>query len=60
MVSPRAGFRLFERVPRVACLPQPFSIEDGTLTPTLKKRRQVIEARYSEVIESLFEGDSGG
>ena len=56
LVSPECGFRVFERVPRITCLEQSFSVEDGTLTPTLKKRRSVIEARYAAQIEALFDG----
>ncbi len=56
LVSPESGFRVFERVPRITCLEQSFSVEDGTLTPTLKKRRAVIEERYAAQIEALFEG----
>ncbi len=55
LVSPECGFRVFERVPKITCLEQSFSVEDGTLTPTLKKRRAVIEARYASQIEALFE-----
>jgi len=45
---------VMERVRRFALLPQPFSIEDGTLTPTLKVRRQTVYERHRELIESLY------
>jgi len=41
-----------ERVLRAVVLARGFSVEDGTLTPTLKLRRHVIEARYGERFES--------
>lgn len=44
----------FEKVKRIALLSSPFTIEDGTLTPTLKLRRKAILERYAEVIEKLY------
>ncbi|MDP8256346.1 MAG: long-chain fatty acid--CoA ligase [Candidatus Alcyoniella australis] len=44
----------FEQIKRFHILPGQFSIEDGTLTPTLKlKRRKIIE-RYSELIDEMY------
>jgi long-chain acyl-CoA synthetase len=54
VVSSERGFRTFEMIGRFACLPTPFSTEDGTLTPTMKKKRRVIEERYAALIASLF------
>ncbi|HEU4711536.1 MAG TPA: long-chain fatty acid--CoA ligase [Pyrinomonadaceae bacterium] len=44
----------YERVRRVALLPDEFTIDGGELTPTLKVKRRVIDERFSEVIESLY------
>ncbi len=57
LVCAERGFRVFERVSRLAYIPRPFSVEDGTLTATLKKKRQVIEHRFQGLIRSLFADD---
>jgi long-chain acyl-CoA synthetase len=43
-----------ERVRRVALLPEEFSIDSGELTPTLKVKRNVIDARYGDRIDELY------
>jgi len=44
----------YERVRRVALLPEEFSIDSGELTPTLKVKRAVIDDRYGELIDELY------
>jgi len=44
----------YERVRRVALLPEEFSIDSGELTPTLKVKRNVIDARYGKLIDELY------
>ena len=44
----------YERIRRVALLPNEFSIDGGELTPTLKVKRQVIDERYHHLIEELY------
>ena len=46
----------YERIRRVALLPNEFSIDGGELTPTLKVKRKVIDERYGELIEDLYRG----
>lgn len=48
------GFRTFEAIHKFALLDEPFSFENGLLTQTLKKKRNVIAERYAEVIEGLY------
>jgi long-chain acyl-CoA synthetase len=43
-----------ERVKRIALLSREFTLERGELTPTLKVKRSVIEARYKDLIDELY------
>jgi long-chain acyl-CoA synthetase len=38
-------------------LPNEFSVETGELTPTLKVKRRIIEEKYGDLIEDIFEED---
>jgi long-chain acyl-CoA synthetase len=44
----------YERVRRVALLPEEFSIDKGEMTPTLKVKRPVIDQKYGQLIDDLF------
>ena len=44
----------YERIRRVALLPNEFSIDGGELTPTLKVKRKVIDERYGDLIDELY------
>jgi long-chain acyl-CoA synthetase len=48
----------FEKVKKVALLEQEFTTESGELTPTLKPRRSVIEKKYANVIDALYEDET--
>ncbi|MEP7233979.1 MAG: long-chain fatty acid--CoA ligase [Ignavibacteriota bacterium] len=45
----------FEKVRRFAILGEPFTLENGIMTPTLKIKRKEVEKRYGELIESLYQ-----
>jgi long-chain acyl-CoA synthetase len=49
-------FAQFEKIKKIALLPREFSIETGELTPKLSVRRRVVEEKYKEVIDRLYEG----
>ena len=44
-----------EKVRQIVLADEPFTIENGTLTPSQKVKRKVVEARYHDVIEALYE-----
>ena len=44
----------YEQIKKHAVLPLMLSIDDGTLTPTLKVKRRVVENQYLDLIESLY------
>jgi long-chain acyl-CoA synthetase len=52
--SVNANLAQFEKLKKFLLSSQPFSMADGSLTPTMKPRRMVIEERFREQIESLY------
>ena len=44
----------FEKVRKFTILEQPFSIESGEMTPSLKIKRKVVEERYKELIDDMY------
>ncbi|HEX8747868.1 MAG TPA: long-chain fatty acid--CoA ligase [Pyrinomonadaceae bacterium] len=44
----------YERVRRVALLPEEFTIDGGELTPTLKVKRRIVDEKYSDLINELY------
>ncbi len=44
----------FERIRRIALLPRDLTIEDGELSPTLKVKRRVVEARFKDLIDAAY------
>jgi long-chain acyl-CoA synthetase len=45
----------FEKIKKVALLENEFTIEGGELTPTLKVKRRVVDEKYRDVIEKLYD-----
>jgi long-chain acyl-CoA synthetase len=56
VASLTASLHDYERVRRVALLPEEFSIDGGEMTPTLKVKRRVIDQKFGALIEELYEG----
>jgi long-chain acyl-CoA synthetase len=44
-----------EQIRAFALLPSDLTIEDGSITPTLKVKRRILEKRYQDLIESMYQ-----
>jgi len=53
-VKDRPGYRADDRIGPFRLIATPFSIEDGTMTQTLKIKRPVVTARYRDMIDGMF------
>ncbi len=49
------GLAKFEQVKKFKLLPKAFSMDEGELTPTQKLRRKVINSRYEDEIEEMYQ-----
>jgi long-chain acyl-CoA synthetase len=46
----------FEKIKKITLIASEFTIEAGELTPTLKVKRRVVEAKYKDVIDRMYQG----
>jgi long-chain acyl-CoA synthetase len=46
----------YETVKQFAILPKDLSIDDGELTPSLKVKRKVVEKKYANLLDKMYEG----
>jgi long-chain acyl-CoA synthetase len=53
-VKDRPGYRPDDRVGPFQLILEPFSVENGLLTQTLKVRRPVVTGRYRDMIKAMF------
>lgn len=44
----------YQRIRRIALLPDEFTIDRGELTPTLKVKRRVVDEKFESLIEELY------
>ena len=50
-----ADLARYEQIKAFRLLPNMFTIEEGELTPTLKIKRKVVEQKYAELVESMYQ-----
>lgn len=50
-----ANLASFETIKNFEVLLEDFTVEDGTLTPTLKVKRKVVIQRYKDLIDKMYE-----
>ena len=48
------GLAPYERIKKIIVLDRDFEIGKGEVTPTLKVRRNIVEQRYADLIDSLY------
>jgi long-chain acyl-CoA synthetase len=48
------GLANFETIKRVHVVPEEWSVEDGTLTPSMKLKRRVVGQRYAREIREIY------
>jgi long-chain acyl-CoA synthetase len=53
-IKDRPGYRADDRISSFRLIEEPFSIENGLLTQTLKVKRNVVADRYQALIETMF------
>jgi long-chain acyl-CoA synthetase len=58
-VKNRPGYRADDRIAVIKPILEPFSIENGLLTQTLKIRRPVVMERYQDMINEMFKRELG-
>ena len=49
------GLARFETVKKVALLEEELTVEGGELTPTLKIKRRIIDEKYADIIDKMYE-----
>jgi long-chain acyl-CoA synthetase len=52
------GLATYEQVRHIIVVPREFSVEGGDLSPSMKIKRRVVEARYAREIERAYEAES--
>ena len=48
------GLAQYESMKRMSVVPEEWSVEDGTLTPSMKLKRRVVEQRYAKEIGEFY------
>jgi long-chain acyl-CoA synthetase len=53
-----ADFKGYERIENFALLSEEFTSDNGMLTPSLKIKRNVVNERFKDLLESLYQGNN--
>lgn len=56
-IQNRPGYRTDDRITNFALILEPFSIENGLMTQTMKVKRPVVTEKYQTLIENLYDKD---
>jgi len=48
----------YESMKRVTVVPDEWSVEDGTMTPSMKMKRRVVEKRYAAEIAAFYKDEA--
>ena len=51
-----ADLARYETIKKFAILPADFAQETGELTPTMKVKRKVVEAKYKQTLDAFYQG----
>lgn len=51
----QANFASYEKIKRYTLMPEPFTMETGELTNTLKVKRKFVAEKYKDVIDKMYE-----
>lgn len=55
-----AQLRGFEAVAAITLVPEPFTVENGLLTPTFKLKRPVAKDTYQALIQAMYDSLAAG
>ena len=50
----------YETIKKVHVVPDEWSVEDGELTPSMKLKRRVVEDKYKDAIEAMYQEEEKG
>jgi len=50
-----SGLASFETIKYSTVLPEPLSVENGLLTASLKVKRKVVEAKYADLVDAMYQ-----
>ncbi len=53
-----AGLANYESMKRLRVVPDEWSVEDGTMTPSMKLKRRVVEKKYAQEIGEFYKDEA--